>query len=249
MRSAQASGLRPGRIDLHSHLLPGIDDGCSSVAESLACVRRLLEAGYVGSVCTPHVTYYQFPNNTPDAIARWVSALQAEIDGAGLDYRLWAGGEVRIAEETAAWLDAIGVPTLGDSRYVLIDWWNRTWPNFCYEFCEFLFDRGYHPILAHPERMGLAEAELWNVLAELQQMGVRLQGNLNSLSGGEGPQAAEWSRQLLADDRYFLIASDMHRPNALDGRIEGLAELARLVGAEKAAELIEHRPRKILDVA
>ncbi|HVW00383.1 MAG TPA: CpsB/CapC family capsule biosynthesis tyrosine phosphatase [Planctomycetaceae bacterium] len=243
-----AAKLRPGRIDLHSHLLPGIDDGCTSLAESLACVRRLLDAGYVGSVCTPHVTYYQFPRNTPEAIAGWVADLQAEIDAAGLEYRLWTGGEVRIAEETAAWLDAVGVPTLGDSRYVLIDWWNRTWPNFCYELCEFLMDREYRPILAHPERMGLEEAELWEVLAELQRMGVRLQGNLNSLSGGEGPQAADWARRLLAEDRYFLIASDMHRPHALDGRIAGLEELEKLVGAEKAAELLEHRPRQILEV-
>jgi transposase len=72
-----------GLIDLHSHLLPGIDDGCPTFEESLACVRTLLNYGFTGTVCTPHVGMCIFPENTPAKIATQVGALQQQLSAAG----------------------------------------------------------------------------------------------------------------------------------------------------------------------
>src|SRR5262245_32791323 len=99
-------------IDLHSHLLPGIDDGCRTVNESLACVGTLLNHGFTGSVCTPHVGMTIFPENIPANIAKQVDVLQQQVRATGLEYQLWAGGELRIDEDTLSWLGEHGVPTL-----------------------------------------------------------------------------------------------------------------------------------------
>ena len=238
--------LAEGRIDLHSHLLPGIDDGCQTLAQSLACVRRLKARGYVGTVCTPHVLLDLFPMNTPANIALAVTELQAELDREGLDYRLWPGGELRIDKATVTWLEAVGVPTLAGSRVVLFDWWGRTWPDFADDLCSYLLDRGYEPVLAHPERMGLDAAELEAVLSALEKRGIGLQGNLNSLSGGEGPVASNLSWRLLKENRYRFLASDMHRPESLDGRLAGLDLLEQTLGQAALKPLLEDRPRALV---
>src|SRR5947209_11686585 len=96
---------RMGFIDLHSHLLPGIDDGCVAPEESLACVRRLQAEGFSGTVCTPHILPDIYPHNTPDRIKVRVAELQERLRAEGLDYQLWAGGEVRLDPGTLSWFE------------------------------------------------------------------------------------------------------------------------------------------------
>lgn len=238
--------LPPGKIDLHSHLVPGIDDGCATREDSLACVRLLMAQGFVGTVCTPHIIQDQFPDNTPARIAPLVAELQEYLLANGLNYQLWTGGEVRIASGILQWFDSIGIPTLGPSRYVLLDWWERAWPDYGYGLFRDLVEANYRPILAHPERMGLPEEDLFRLIEELQEMGVLLQGNFNSISGGEGPQAALWAKQWLEQGDYDLLATDMHRPETLAGRIRGIVQAEQAIGSEQFAERMELRPREIL---
>ncbi|MFO1020305.1 MAG: CpsB/CapC family capsule biosynthesis tyrosine phosphatase [Planctomycetales bacterium] len=238
--------IAPGKIDLHSHLVPGIDDGCATREDSLACVRQLMAQGFIGTVCTPHIIQDQFPDNTPARIAPLVAELQEYLIANGLNYRLWTGGEVRIAPGILNWFDSIGIPTLGSSRYVLLDWWERAWPDYGYGLFRDLLDANYQPILAHPERMGLPEQELFSLIADLREMGVLLQGNFNSISGGEGPQAAAWAKQWLEQGDYDLLATDMHRPESLPGRIKGILQAEAAIGRENFAQRMETRPRDIL---
>lgn len=235
-----------GRIDLHSHLLPGIDDGCETSEESLACIRRLIEQGYVGAVCTPHVTRESFPENTPALIADEVVELQQAVADAGLAFQLWPGGEVRLTASTVAWLEEAGVPTLGQGRTVLVDYWGRSWPPYAMPTCRWLIDRGYDVLLAHPERMEFLPDELAKILAEVQELGVRLQGNLNSLAGHEGADALRWSQQLLTDGRYLALGSDVHGPDGIGSRIKGIERAIEWVGAERVVELLETAPRRML---
>src|SRR6476619_3874967 len=100
-----------GFIDVHSHLLPGIDDGCALVADSLDCIRMLKEAGFVGSICTPHFLPSVYPENLPELVRERTELLQDEVNAAGLDYRLWPGAEVRLDAETTQWFERFGVPT------------------------------------------------------------------------------------------------------------------------------------------
>lgn len=241
--------LSGGRIDLHSHLLPGIDDGCPAWTDSIACVRQLIDRGFVGTVCTPHVISDQFPRNVPERIAEWVSQLRERLAGEGLSYQLWEGGEVRIAPGILGWFDKIGIPTLGPSRFVLTDWWERAWPEYGYRLFEDLIEAGYQPILAHPERMCMEEQELFKLIDALKELGVWLQGNFNSLSGGEGEQAAAWSRAWLSEGAYDLVATDMHRPEMLAGRFRGIETAERILGTDGLKNMLEQKPRLIVTQA
>jgi protein-tyrosine phosphatase len=235
-----------GFIDLHCHLLPGVDDGCQSIEQTLNCVRQWTAQGFVGSVCTPHVGPNWFDQNTPDNIARWMPELRQALDEAKLEYQIWDGGEVRLSEETIEWFSFWGLPTLGPGRCVLVDWWGQEWPKFCEETCQYLLDNGYQPILAHPERMGLSPRLLQRVIDRLLGIGVWLQGNLNSLSGGEGPLAQERALDLLRHERYYVLASDTHDPSGVSGRIRGMAAVREAIGIEGVELLLDRRPREIL---
>ncbi len=234
-----------GRIDLHSHLVPGVDDGCKSFAESIQCVRLLKEHGYIGTACTVHMGPDWFPDNTPAKIAKAVAELDEQLRREGLDYRIWAGGELRIAKDTVRWIEDVGIPTLGSGSCVLADYWGSTWPSFADELLQYLIAQGYQPILAHPERIDLREEDFDALLRSLDQMGVWLQGNFNSVIGGEGPQAERRVRRLLDEDRYYLMATDMHGPDSLESRLEALPFLEAGAGAEKLSTFLEKRPREI----
>lgn len=235
-----------GRIDLHSHLLPGIDDGCDDLTESLVCIRQLIAAGFAGSVCTPHVIRDSYPRNTPTAIARAVEQLAQAVSEAGLDYQLWPGGEVRLGRSMRSWLETIGVPTLGDSRWVLVDHWGAFWPPEADDHLAWLADQGYRVLLAHPERMELTFDSLDEVLARLTQRGVALQGNLNSFGGREGPRARELARRLWEAGDYLVLATDTHNPRGLVNRLQALAELEIEAPPERVAAALLDKPKTIL---
>jgi protein-tyrosine phosphatase len=235
-----------GLIDLHSHLLPGVDDGCRSLEESLACVRELIVHGFAGTVCTPHMDVAAFPKNTPTEVTKRVAALQLGLTEAGMEYRLWSGGELRISADTVAWLREHGVPTLGPGRAVLVDYWGREWPPYADAVLEYLLADGYEPILAHPERMDLPDGEWDAVLDRVQQQTVVLQGNLRCIAGREGPRVGARALRLLTHDRYHLVATDMHGPTDLADRLAGLNVAEQLVGKAKLKELISEVPQEII---
>ena len=87
-----------GRIDVHSHLLPGIDDGCQTVEDSVACARVLVEQGYTHSFCTPHI-WPNLPENTIVNIRRRVGEHQAALEAASVPLRLLPGGELNLRED------------------------------------------------------------------------------------------------------------------------------------------------------
>ncbi len=187
-----------------------------------------------------------FPGNTPQRIAELVSQLRQVLASHQLDYELWEGAEVRLAEDTLQWFRRVGVPTLGPSRCVLVDHWGHDWPAYAQGVIDHLLQEDYQPILAHPERMCL-EPETWEPLIDrLLDQGVWLQGNFNSFAGGEGQRAVRWLEQLLASGQIRVMALDMHRPHSLVGRLTGLAEFAQQFGQERLTTMIAEQPRAIL---
>lgn len=240
---ASAVATTQNYFDLHCHLLPGIDDGCEDMEESLECIRLLSAAGFRGAVCTPHACVAAFPDNVPRNIARWVEELRAEILDAGLDYTIQAGAELRLAANNLTWFSLHGVPTLGESRSVLCDWWGDDWPAFCDATIDHLLARGYQPILAHPERMGLSDDLLTSVLESLERRGVWLQGNLNSLGGGEGKRARELAWDLLSSGRYHVLSTDTHDPSSVPPRLKGLSVTIEEAAEGTVAELLGKRTR------
>src|SRR5687767_13847247 len=169
-----------GRIDVHAHLLPDVDDGCRTVDQSVACAQLLVEAGYSHAFCTPHI-WPNLPNNNIANITRRVSELQAELDRRGVALRLLPGGELNL---TAAIFDTPAdriVTYAMRKKYVLFDLWADVLPAFFEPGVKYLQALGLQPVLAHPERMTAVQKEP-ELADRFAKMGLLLQGNLQCFS-------------------------------------------------------------------
>lgn len=234
-----------GRIDIHSHLLPSVDDGCKTFEESLACVHQLQDAGFVGSICTPHVYGEDSDCNFIQHIRGWVDQFQQQLEAAGVRYRVWPGGELRLFDGVVDWLESHEVPTLANSRCVLVDFWDSTWPKWIMPAFEWLVAKDYRPILAHPERMACAR-QLETQIDELLAMGVWLQGNFRPMTGHDGRESDGWVRLLLRENRYRFMATDVHRPHSLGDRLDGMHLVEQEFGRSKLDELTIDAPRQFI---
>jgi len=234
----------PGRIDVHSHLLPGVDDGCQTLEDSLACARVMVENGYSHSFCTPHI-WPSLPNNIPPIITEKIAALQRALDEQHIPLRLAPGGELNLIEATAS-LNYEDVVTYGLQRkYLLIDMWANKLPPFFEPAIRHLQSLGLTVILAHPERMRAVQDD--PALADyFAQLGVLLQCNLQCL--GDPPHAStrRVAERFLEEDRYFLIGSDLHNLTSLPLRMRGLARAMGLLGNDKVWQLTHDNPALLM---
>jgi len=235
-----------GPIDLHSHLLPGIDDGCDSLDESLDAINLLKQAGYVGTVCTPHVWHELFPDNQPQNIHRWVKNLRLALADRNIDYPLWPGGEVRLFPDFNDHFATRPVPTLAGTNRVLCDMFSDDWPDWAIPALQLLLDRGYQPILAHPERINVPDDEWTRRIDEVRDMGVWLQGNFEAFTGGLGRRADHRVRDLASQNAYTFFALDMHRPHSLPDRLDGRHIAINELGQPAIDRLTDHHLRQLI---
>ncbi|HZL35016.1 MAG TPA: CpsB/CapC family capsule biosynthesis tyrosine phosphatase [Tepidisphaeraceae bacterium] len=240
------SGLisETGRIDVHSHLLPNVDDGCQSLEESLACARLMVQAGYTHSFCTPHI-WPSLPGNTAELIPDRVARLQRELHDANISLRLFPGGELNMTDQTPhlARQDVVTYAMAG--QYAIIDLWAQTLPPYFDASIRHLQSMGLKVILAHPERMRAVQDNP-GLAGQFSEMGILLQGNLQCL--GDPPDSAtrRLAEKYLAEDRYFLLGSDLHNLASLPIRLKGLRRAIEAVGEEKVWQLTSENPRKLL---
>ena len=234
-----------GRIDIHSHLLPGIDDGCEDIEQCINCINQLKAVGYTGTICTPHIIPETFPDNTWTNIIQWVEDLRVELANRNIDYTIWPGGEINLQEHMPDWLEENGVPTLAGSNRVLMDHWADTWPTWFPTVIQWFIDKGYQPILAHPERVRCTWDEP-EKLDELIDMGVWLQGNFLSIVGEHGPAPDQTVRQFIEQQKYKIMAMDMHRPDALPSRIDGMLIVQKEYGSPTLDYFTVDAPRQLI---
>jgi tyrosine-protein phosphatase YwqE len=146
-------------------------------------------------------------------------------------------------------MKTFGVPTLGDSRCVLMDTWDRGWSKQVDRTAEWLLSEGYQPILAHPERSAPnadPHHKYHRNLNRLSKTDVLLQGNLKCFDEGESTLAGQLAHQWLHEGRYDLLALDLHHPESLPPRLAGIDVVRDLVGEATADALITKTPRRLL---
>jgi protein-tyrosine phosphatase len=231
-----------GRIDVHSHLLPGVDDGCKTVEESIACARILVENGYSHAFCTPHI----WANNrgmSRTSIPRLVKMLQTELDAAQVPLTLMPGGEMNLylgVDKTPA----EEVVPLGLGKYMLVDMWFPELPEFFEGVVDWLAGMGLTVVLAHPERMRAIQDDP-DLIDYIQSLGVFLQGNLQCFSDKPEAHTRRCAERFLEDGKYFMLGSDTHNPQTIDVRMAGLTRVRELVGDAVLDELTMANPMKL----
>jgi protein-tyrosine phosphatase len=236
--------MTTGRIDVHSHLLPGVDDGCKTIGESIACARELVAAGYTHAFCTPHV-WPNYANVTKASVPGWTRALQEKLDEEGVPLKVMPGGEMNLHGGVKDLMDDYFITYGMAERFVLTDMWAAELPAFFEPTIRFLQSRGYTVILAHPERMRAVQdhPELADVFAD---MGMLLQGNLQCFGDPPESHTRRVAEQYLMEGRYFMLGSDTHNPQSMAIRMNGLRNATALVGEAAIEKLTVENPRKLI---
>lgn len=232
-------------IDLHCHILPGIDDGASDLAVSLEMARAFVDQGVQVVACTPHILPGLYHNSGP-AIRHAVVDLQDRLDAEAIPLSLVAGADVHMCPDFIAGLRDGRLLTIGDSRYVLVEPPHHTAPPQLEDFFFKLAVAGYVPVLTHPERLSWVPAR-YEAIKRLVGAGVWMQVTAASFIGAFGRNALYWAERMLAEGFVHIIATDAHdaqrRPPDLARAREAVA---KRVGDEEAQHLVLTRPLGIL---
>ena len=233
-----------GRIDVHSHLLPGVDDGCSTLDESIACARLMVEAGYTHSFCTPHI-WPNLPHNSVAGIIERTARLQQAMDAAKVRLKLYPGGELNLRADITR-TPIAELPTFAMAgKFCMFDLWADRLPGFFWPTVRWLQGHGLRVIIAHPERMRAVQDQP-DVAEEFAAAGLLLQGNLQCLSDPPHTRTRQVAEQFLREGRYFTLGSDLHNLYTLPIRLSGLARAIELVGDEEVWRLTRDTPRQLL---
>lgn len=228
-------------IDLHAHILPGLDHGARDWDEAVAMCRIAAGDGIRVIAATPHVSGV-FPN-PPGRIREAVAGLRRRLAEAGVALEVVAGGDYHVDPD----LSPANVLTLGENgRYFLLEFPYEVLPPRSERFIALLGSRGLRPIVTHPERTVAIQRD-WRRLGPLVAEGALVQVTAGSLLGQFGPAAAASSERFLRQGWVHLLASDAHWEDERQPLLAaGREAAARIVGADAARALVEDNPRAIL---
>lgn len=196
-------------IDIHCHILPGFDDGSRDIPESLAMARAAVESGVTGIVATPHFPGEQRSLNDVGALMERFRRLEQAVRESGLPLTLYPGAEILCLPQTLELARRQELPTLGDTRYLLCEFYFDEHVTYMDDMLSGIAAGGYIPVIAHPERYRAVQhdpraVEMWF------SRGYLIQLNKGSILGafGYGEQrTADW---IMAKGLAHMVASDAH---------------------------------------
>ena len=220
-------------IDLHSHILPGLDDGSRTVEDARALARRAAADGVTAIAATPHVRP-DYPTR-PDEMERGVIRLREDFVAQRIDVEVLHGGELDLGMLATVGDDALRRFTLAQSgRYLLLEFPYSGWPAGLEEMVYGLGLRGFVAIVAHPERNRAVQSDPGR-LADAVRLGALVQVTAASLDGRIGRSSQKAATRLLELSLVHLLASDAHTPEI---REAGLADAAEAVGDDALARFL-----------
>ena len=232
-------------VDVHCHVLPGLDDGPANLTESLNLCQALVEDGITDVIATPHQLGRWDGANHPLEVRDSVSDLQSRISNAKIALNVYPGAEVRLDERIPQMIGSGGVTTLADhGTYLLLELPHGFSPN-PRTLVPYLTAAGTRIILAHAERSDTLVTN-WRTVEAWVGQGVALQINASSLMVPDARAEAAWS--WLERGWVSLVASDAHGTGNRRPRMsEALDLIVRELGTETAQRVCIDNPARVLD--
>lgn len=195
-------------VDMHSHFIPGIDDGAQTLEDSVNLLRAMSEFGYRKVITTPHIMS-DFYQNNPEIILSGLAKVKEAIQQEGIAIEVEAAAEYYLDFDLEAKIDKGGLLTFGNN-YLLFEVSYMNPPDILNQVIFKLATNGYRPVLAHPERYPFWYND-FEKYEEFKDKGVLLQLNINSLTGYYGGGAKKIAEQMIEKNMVDFIGSDCHR--------------------------------------
>lgn len=230
-------------IDIHSHILPEVDDGARSLEESLAMARMAAGDGITHMIATPHAFNGLSDDPNTDEILRQVERLQNAI---GADLQVLPGNEVRYSENIVGKARSGRLTTLNRQHYTLIELPTAHVPRGATKLFRTLREEGMTPILAHPERNRDVQSRP-ELVVDLIRAGALVQITAMSVTGKFGDAALASAEMLLRHNAVHFIATDTHRPDRRPPILsEARTAAAKIVGEDCAKKLVDDHPAAVI---
>lgn len=226
--------------DMHSHLLPGLDDGLQEIEQTIAFMQELREIGYKKLICTPHILSDVYPNS-PETILPKLELVRSALNENNVDIQVEAAAEYMVDIEFEDYVNA-GKPLLTFGKnLILIEMSYAAVSNNIENVIFNLRMKGLQPVLAHPERYNYYFGDL-EKFQRFIDLGCYLQINILSLLGYYGDAAKNTAQNLLKKNMVTLVGTDMHHENHLNG----LIALASKKSFYKLFENVQIRNKELL---
>jgi protein-tyrosine phosphatase len=232
-------------IDLHCHMLPGVDDGAGDLETALAMARLATADGITVTACTPHILPGVYDNG-PETIGDGIGRLACAFTQHDIPLRLVPGADIHVSRDLVEGLRSGRLPTLNGSRYFLLEPPHHVAPPQFEDYVFSILTAGYVPVVTHPERFAWIDSH-YSLLQRIAERGTWMQITAGSVLGEFGSRAQYWAERMLDEGLVHLMASDGHgaqrrRPVMRRAR----DRVARRLGEDEAQQLVAGRPGAIL---
>ncbi len=232
-------------IDIHSHIIPNVDDGARSVEETFNILKEAQEAGFTDVILTSHFLLNYYETNAQELIF-WKEKLQEVLKKQGTKINLHSGMEIYITNQMEELLENKKILTLANSRYMLIELPLATNVKYFDYVVYYLEAKGIRPIIAHPERYKCVQKDP-DIVEEYIEKGCLIQCNYGSIVNLYGREAEKTIKTLLKKNQVHFLGSDVHRENGTYLIIlDAIKKIRKIIGENKINELTTINPKKIL---
>lgn len=235
--------MRDGWIDLHTHILPGVDDGARSIEDSLELAKMAVESGVRTVVATPHSGY---GTGFAAEVEGRVRALQYRLRCEGIPLRVLPGMEIKVDGDTPEQLMQGTLLPLNGTRYVLVEFDFEEDPLYIRDRLRDIREVQFVPVVAHPERYACLNDDV-SLADDWRRCGALLQVNKGSLFGRFGENVQRTAVKLLLERRVSVVASDAHSPVGRTTEMNSVVRfLTEVLSPEEQRALMRDVPARLL---
>ncbi len=234
-------------IDLHCHILPGIDDGAKTLDDSIALLRYAIDDGITHVVCTPHIQFGRFNNNIK-TISTAFYALKEQVNLNNLAIELAFAAEVRICPEIMPLAKQNKLPFIGrwqENDVLLLELPHNHIPAGTDQLIKWLHNNNILPMIAHPERNQDIHTD-YTKFKQLTKLNCLFQLTAGSICGDFGEKAQQIAKKILKDGYATIIATDAHNLKRRPPKLAAAKKIAaQLIGEQQAHQLVYTTPKLI----
>lgn len=233
-------------IDIHSHILPGVDDGSPDLETSVLILRELASGGVTDVIATPHYVEETIYKSPSAANLRLLNELQRRLEAEEINVQIYLGNEIYITPRILELLGSHEISSLDDSKYLLVELpMSGEFSGYSDIFLK-LIRAGYSVVLAHPERY-TAFSDDFNLVRELFEMGVLMQCNVGSFAGQYGKSALKLVRKMAKSKMIFAMGSDIHHLRGNSFMPMALKKMSRFYDDAELEKILVENPKKIFE--